>query len=136
MASDASYSLISLSDRLFASSNCFQKNLASKLFYFATNTNYLPYIPFFVSHRTEQVTYICRTLRLLNSLAVPWIGIALTWTQYQALGPSNLLDRLLHRNHYPIALEFLRLLETVNPKGSANQHTSKFLSAISCNNMG
>ncbi len=48
------------------------------------------------------------TLRLINNIAADWVGMALTWQQFQSLGPSALLNRLLARKHYPLALELVR----------------------------
>ncbi|KAF8568654.1 hypothetical protein P879_05704 [Paragonimus westermani] len=56
----------------------------------------------------EHAARVCRCLRLLNSLAAPWIGLALTWLQFQKLGFSRLLERLLVRKQYPMALELVR----------------------------
>lgn len=57
----------------------------------------------------DHAAKVCQTLRLLNSIAVPWIGIVLTWKQFQELGPQCLLERLLARKHYPLAIELVRI---------------------------
>ncbi|VDP93803.1 unnamed protein product [Echinostoma caproni] len=62
-----------------------------------------------VKELAERTASVCRTLRLLNNLAAPWIGMALTWRELQVLGTKRLLDRLLARKHYPMAIEFIRL---------------------------
>ncbi|CAL8093374.1 unnamed protein product [Calicophoron daubneyi] len=60
-----------------------------------------------VKELAERAFKVCRTLRLLNSMAVPWIGIALTWRQFKVMTAKQVLERLLARNHYPMALEFV-----------------------------
>ncbi|VDP26552.1 unnamed protein product [Schistosoma margrebowiei] len=57
----------------------------------------------------DHAAKVCQTLRLLNSLAVPWLGIALTWRQFRELGPNKLFERLLLRRHYPMAIEVVRI---------------------------
>uniref|UniRef100_A0A095AER9 Vacuolar protein sorting-associated protein 16 homolog n=1 Tax=Schistosoma haematobium TaxID=6185 RepID=A0A095AER9_SCHHA len=57
----------------------------------------------------DHAAKVCQTLRLLNSLAVPWLGIALTWRQFRELGPNKLFERLLMRRHYPMAIELVRI---------------------------
>ncbi|VDM32837.1 unnamed protein product [Hydatigera taeniaeformis] len=66
-----------------------------------------------LSELTIQITTI---LRLLNSIAVEWIGMALTWKQFEVLGPSNLLNRLLARKHYPLAVELVRVYQKLSSK--------------------
>ncbi|VDK22888.1 unnamed protein product [Taenia asiatica] len=66
-----------------------------------------------LSELTIQITTI---LRLLNSIAVEWIGMALTWKQFEYLGPSNLLNRLLARKHYPLAVELVRVYQKLSSK--------------------
>lgn len=53
------------------------------------------------------------TLRLINSLAVDWVGMALTWRQFESLGPLTLLDCLLMRRHYPLAVELVRAYQSM-----------------------
>uniref|UniRef100_A0AA85KCQ8 Vacuolar protein sorting-associated protein 16 homolog n=1 Tax=Trichobilharzia regenti TaxID=157069 RepID=A0AA85KCQ8_TRIRE len=62
-----------------------------------------------VKELADHAAKVCQTLRLLNSLAVPWFGIALTWREFRELGPNKLFERLLVRRHYPIAIELVRI---------------------------
>ncbi|TNN21348.1 Vacuolar protein sorting-associated protein 16 isoform 2 [Schistosoma japonicum] len=62
-----------------------------------------------VKELADHAAKVCQTLRLLNNLAVPWLGIALTWRQFRELGPNKLFERLLARCHYPIAIELVRI---------------------------
>ncbi|VUZ48753.1 unnamed protein product [Hymenolepis diminuta] len=66
-----------------------------------------------LSEMTIQITTI---LRLLNSLAVEWVGMALTWKQFESLGPSTLLDRLLASKHYPLAVELVHTYQKLPSK--------------------
>ena len=66
--------------------------------------------------RSEMTVQISTILRLLNNLAVDWIGIALTWKQFECLGPLALLDRLLARKHYPLAVELVRIYQRLPSK--------------------
>ncbi|VDD83465.1 unnamed protein product [Mesocestoides corti] len=61
-----------------------------------------------LSEKTVQVT---TTLRLLNNISVDWVGMALTWKQFESLGPLALLNRLLARKHYPLAVELVRVYQ-------------------------
>ncbi|KAL5110401.1 hypothetical protein TcWFU_005446 [Taenia crassiceps] len=65
---------------------------------------------------SEMTIKITTILRLLNSIAVEWIGMALTWKQFEYLGPSNLLNRLLARKHYPLAVELVRVYQKLSSK--------------------
>ncbi|CAH8481740.1 unnamed protein product [Dicrocoelium dendriticum] len=77
----------------------------------------------------DHAARVCRWLRLLNNLAVPWIGLALTWFQFQKLGPKKLLERLLARKHYPMAVEFVRTMpKSVPPQ--APQTSGKAIPSV------
>lgn len=71
---------------------------------------------FYLHSRSELTIQITTILRLLNSIAVEWVGMALTWRQFEYLGPSNLLNRLLARKHYPLAVELVRVYQKVSSK--------------------
>ena len=45
----------------------------------------------------------CATLRVLNALRAPHVGVALTWSQYAALGAPRLLNRLLVTHAHELA---------------------------------
>jgi len=54
----------------------------------------------------------CKAIRVLNSLAQPDVGIRLTWAQYERLTPPILVNRLITRKHYNLAVkicEYLRM---------------------------
>ncbi|KAG5446114.1 Vacuolar protein sorting-associated protein 16 [Clonorchis sinensis] len=73
---------------------------------------------------SERAANVCRCLRVLNNLATPWIGLALTWTQFQYLGPRRLLERLLARKHYPMAIEFVRVMPESKPSVDCSSRKS------------
>ncbi|XP_012286642.1 vacuolar protein sorting-associated protein 16 homolog [Orussus abietinus] len=54
---------------------------------------------------------MCRTLRVLNAVRHPAIGIPLTYTQLQVLTPKVLLDRLVARRHYYLGIQIARYLQ-------------------------
>ncbi|TPP63637.1 Vacuolar protein sorting-associated protein 16 protein [Fasciola gigantica] len=84
-----------------------------------------------VKELAERTASVCRTLRLLNNLAAPWIGVALTWREFQVLGTKRLLDRLLARKHYPMAVEFIRLgIEESSSAETAAHHRDKRLTEL------
>ncbi|KAL3319546.1 Vacuolar protein sorting-associated protein 16 [Cichlidogyrus casuarinus] len=62
-----------------------------------------------IDQEIHKLTYFCQMLRFLNSLAAPFIGLKLTWRQYQTLGPAALLDRLLSRSYYPLCLNLVKI---------------------------
>ncbi|NXG08662.1 VPS16 protein, partial [Sakesphorus luctuosus] len=62
----------------------------------------------------ESFVRMCQDLRVLNAIRDYQIGIPLTFTQYKQLTIEVLLDRLVLRRLYPLAIricEFLRLPE-------------------------
>lgn len=62
----------------------------------------------------ESFVRMCQDLRVLNSIRDYQIGIPLTFTQYKRLTVEVLLDRLVLRRLYPLAIricEYLRLPE-------------------------
>lgn len=92
-------------------SDCIRKYLHNVKGYFpSTNLAFLLY------YSTELTIQISSILRLLNNLSVDWIGMALTWKQFESLGPSTLLDRLLARKHYPLAVELVRIFQKLPSK--------------------
>ncbi|NXH18219.1 VPS16 protein, partial [Bucco capensis] len=62
----------------------------------------------------ESFVHMCQDLRVLNAIRDYQIGIPLTFTQYKRLTIEVLLDRLVLRRLYPLAIricEYLRLSE-------------------------
>ncbi|XP_076673507.1 vacuolar protein sorting 16 [Andrena cerasifolii] len=54
---------------------------------------------------------MCRTLRALNAVRHPAIGIPLTYTQFTVLTSQVLLDRLVARRHYYLSIQIARHLQ-------------------------
>ncbi len=65
----------------------------------------------------DDFTRMCLTLRVLNTLRSPLVGIPLTIRQYNFLTPHVVLDRLLTRHLYPLALKVCRLLKISDKEG-------------------
>lgn len=62
----------------------------------------------------DSFVHMCQDLRVLNAIRDYHIGIPLTYTQYKQLTIQVLLDRLVLRRLYPLAIqicEYLRLPE-------------------------
>ncbi|CAL8237754.1 unnamed protein product [Boreogadus saida] len=53
----------------------------------------------------EAFVSVCRDLRVLNAVRDPSIGIPLTHTQYKQMTVQVLIDRLVYRRLYPLAIE-------------------------------
>ncbi|XP_015590032.1 vacuolar protein sorting-associated protein 16 homolog [Cephus cinctus] len=54
---------------------------------------------------------MCRTLRVLNAVRHPAVGIPLTYTQLNLLTSQVLLDRLVARRHYYLSIQIARHLQ-------------------------
>lgn len=53
---------------------------------------------------------VCRALRIINNLRCPDPGVWLTWSQYEVVMPSSLVNRLLARHKHALALSILQHL--------------------------
>ncbi|XP_046392085.1 vacuolar protein sorting-associated protein 16 homolog [Ischnura elegans] len=76
---------------------------------------------------SDEYVKMCRTLRVLNAVRDPRIGIPISISQLQHLSYENLLDRLVLRRYYYLAImiaKYLRLPET--------QGSSKILGNWAC----
>ncbi|XP_059906955.1 vacuolar protein sorting-associated protein 16 homolog isoform X7 [Gadus macrocephalus] len=65
----------------------------------------------------EAFVSVCRDLRVLNAVRDPSIGIPLTHTQYKQMTVQVLIDRLVYRRLYPLAIEVCRYLKTPEYQG-------------------
>ena len=64
---------------------------------------------FVQNYDPKAFTHACHQLRLLNNMtSEPHVGMPLTWTQLQNLTTSHLIDRLINRRLYPLALSVCR----------------------------
>ncbi|KAH6930577.1 hypothetical protein HPB50_014743 [Hyalomma asiaticum] len=69
----------------------------------------------------------CRLLRVLNAVRDHMVGLPLTYTQLQCLSIDVLLDRLVLRQHYYLALKIARYLRIPDLEG-----TSRILAHWAC----
>ncbi|XP_043916624.1 vacuolar protein sorting-associated protein 16 homolog [Protopterus annectens] len=70
---------------------------------------------------------MCRDLRVLNAIRDPLIGIPLSYTQYKKLTISTLIDRLVLRKHYPLAIKICEYMKIPEISG-----TSRLLAHWAC----
>jgi len=59
---------------------------------------------------------ICSILRCLN--AVRSIGIPISYSELEELGPNSLIDRLTELHHWPLALELCKTMKIPNEEGT------------------
>nr|CAG4646049.1 EOG090X01BU [Macrothrix elegans] len=59
----------------------------------------------------------CQTLRILNAVRNYKISLPLTYQQYETLGRANLINRLLSRRHYALAIQICQFLNMSEPDG-------------------
>ena len=59
----------------------------------------------------EKFASACRTLRVLNNIRDPQIGVPLTHQQYKALGFTSVVDRMILRNLWPLAVSICEHLQ-------------------------
>ncbi|ODV90044.1 hypothetical protein CANCADRAFT_1774 [Tortispora caseinolytica NRRL Y-17796] len=52
----------------------------------------------------------CCAIRVLNSVRDPSVGIWLTYNQYTTIGPDSIIDRLMNRRQYGLALKISEYL--------------------------
>ncbi|KAF9430792.1 hypothetical protein BGZ94_003842 [Podila epigama] len=62
-------------------------------------------------HNADSFVDMCKTLRVLNAVRFYEIGIPLTYTQYQLLTPEALIDRLISRHQYLLAIRICEYLK-------------------------
>ncbi|KAG9349381.1 hypothetical protein JZ751_027824, partial [Albula glossodonta] len=65
----------------------------------------------------EQFVSMCRDLRVLNAVRDYTVGIPLTQPQYKQMTVQVLIDRLVYRKLYPLAIEICRYLKTPEYQG-------------------
>ncbi|CAL7934755.1 unnamed protein product [Xylocopa violacea] len=67
----------------------------------------------------EYYVNMCRSLRVLNAVRHPAIGIPLTYTQFTVLTSQVLLDRLVARRHYYLSIQIARHLQLPEIEGES-----------------
>uniref|UniRef100_A0A673FSU8 Vacuolar protein sorting-associated protein 16 homolog n=1 Tax=Sinocyclocheilus rhinocerous TaxID=307959 RepID=A0A673FSU8_9TELE len=65
----------------------------------------------------EQFVGMCRDLRVLNAVRDYTVGIPLSHTQFKQMTIQVLIDRLVYRKLYPLAIEVCRYLKTPEYQG-------------------
>uniref|UniRef100_A0A667ZND7 Vacuolar protein sorting-associated protein 16 homolog n=1 Tax=Myripristis murdjan TaxID=586833 RepID=A0A667ZND7_9TELE len=59
----------------------------------------------------------CRELRVLNAVREAGVGLPLTHSQFKQMTVQVLIDRLVYRQFYPLAIEICRYLKTPDYQG-------------------
>ncbi|XP_071444220.1 vacuolar protein sorting-associated protein 16 homolog [Hetaerina americana] len=77
---------------------------------------------------SDEYVKMCRTLRVLNAVRDPRIGLPISVSQLQNLSVENLLDRLVLRHFYYLAILIAKYLRLPETEGS-----SKILANWACN---
>uniref|UniRef100_UPI00358E0183 vacuolar protein sorting-associated protein 16 homolog isoform X2 n=1 Tax=Myxine glutinosa TaxID=7769 RepID=UPI00358E0183 len=72
---------------------------------------------FLQAYRPENFVEMCRTLRLLNALRDYTVGLPLSYTQLQQLTVTVLVDRLVQRRMFPLAIRVCELLHLPERQG-------------------
>ncbi|KAG0268380.1 hypothetical protein DFQ27_006874 [Actinomortierella ambigua] len=62
-------------------------------------------------HNADSFVNMCKVLRVLNAVRFYEIGIPLTYAQYQVLKPEALIDRLISRHQYLLAIRICEHLK-------------------------
>ncbi|XP_018576701.1 vacuolar protein sorting-associated protein 16 homolog isoform X1 [Anoplophora glabripennis] len=77
---------------------------------------------FIADMRSDSYVNMCRWLRVLNAVRDPKVGIPLTITQlnFMKKRAQSLLDRLITRNNYYLALQIAQYLKLPDKEGSSH----------------
>jgi vacuolar protein sorting-associated protein 16 len=65
---------------------------------------------------SDEFVDMCETLRVLNAVRFYEIGLPLSYDQYHKLGPENLVQRLINRDEYLVALRISEYLQLPTDK--------------------
>ena len=68
---------------------------------------------------TEEFTESCRILRVLNNIRDSAIGIPLTYQQYKALSVESVVNRLILRSLWPLAVSMCEHLQIPESEGAS-----------------
>ncbi|XP_075898377.1 vacuolar protein sorting-associated protein 16 homolog isoform X1 [Nelusetta ayraudi] len=72
---------------------------------------------FLTDSTPDRFVATCRELRVLNSVRDSSVGLPLTHTQFKQMTLQVLLDRLVYRQFYPLAMEICRYLKIPDYQG-------------------
>ncbi|XP_013393973.1 vacuolar protein sorting-associated protein 16 homolog [Lingula anatina] len=74
---------------------------------------------FLTDVRPETFVNMCQMLRVLNAVRDYTVGLPLTYTQLQSLTLPVLIDRLVVRRHYPLAVRICQYLKIPEADGAS-----------------
>lgn len=60
---------------------------------------------------------MCQTIRVLNAIRHSHVGLPLTYLEYEALSPSVVINRLITRRHFALAIEICKYLNMSDEEG-------------------
>lgn len=60
---------------------------------------------------------MCQTIRVLNAIRHSQIGLPLTYVEYEALTPPVIINRLISRRHFALAIEICKYLNMTDEDG-------------------
>jgi hypothetical protein len=60
---------------------------------------------------------MCQTIRVMNAIRHHQIGLPLTFLQYETLTPQVIINRLISRRHFALAIEICKYLNMSNEDG-------------------
>ncbi|KAK5607500.1 Vacuolar protein sorting-associated protein 16 [Crenichthys baileyi] len=72
---------------------------------------------FLTEFSPDQFVTTCRELRVLNAVRESSVGMPLTHTQFKQMTLQVLIDRLVYRQFYPLAIEICRYLKIPDYQG-------------------
>uniref|UniRef100_A0A3B4TJL1 Vacuolar protein sorting-associated protein 16 homolog n=1 Tax=Seriola dumerili TaxID=41447 RepID=A0A3B4TJL1_SERDU len=72
---------------------------------------------FLTDFSPDQFVLTCRELRVLNAVRENGVGLPLTHTQFKQMTLQVLIDRLVYRQFYPLAIEICRYLKIPDYQG-------------------
>ncbi|XP_067356480.1 vacuolar protein sorting-associated protein 16 homolog isoform X1 [Channa argus] len=72
---------------------------------------------FLTDFSPDQFVQTCRELRVLNAVRESGVGLPLTHTQFKQMTLQVLIDRLVYRQFYPLAIEICRYLKIPDYQG-------------------
>ncbi|CAG7833384.1 unnamed protein product, partial [Allacma fusca] len=86
---------------------------------------------FLPRYNPESYIHMCQMLRIVNAVKDYKIGIPLTFTQLETMGAGVLIDRLVMRKHYSLAIKIAEFLKLRDSQGK-----SRILNHWACYKVG
>lgn len=72
------------------------------------------------SQPTREFYRMCQKIRVLNAVRDPRVGMPLSYDQFEVLSPTALLNRLVARRQFPLAIGIANFLDLPPDQGSSN----------------